>query len=102
MRLKRSCRAKSDHRADVRIFEANASTVAGLTAPVRLVAGTVKDVARVPGQCSTFGRATVDRYGENVTVSSLKVQHELGFVPRYDVAAGWRDSVQEMERGGVV
>ncbi|MEI7901003.1 MAG: NAD-dependent epimerase/dehydratase family protein [bacterium] len=41
-------------------------------------------------------RAAVDKYVEEVMVSGDKIQRELGFVPKYSLAAGWKECVVEM------
>jgi UDP-glucose 4-epimerase len=66
--------------------------------PVRVVAGIIENAARLAGRHVTIGRAAIDKYCEEVTVSSLRIQQELGFVPRYDLAAGWRETVQDLRR----
>lgn len=69
-------------------------------APVRLAAGVLEDTSRMFGRTSPFGRATIDKYIEDVAVSSERIQTELRFTPRYDLATGWQETVQEMRRVG--
>jgi len=33
-------------------------------------------------------------------VDGKRLQHELGFVPQYDLSAGWRETVREMQAVG--
>jgi len=68
--------------------------------PVRLAAGALEDVARLVGRQSFIERATIDKYTEDVAVSSQRIQTELGFVPQFDLATGWRETVSEMRRRG--
>lgn len=68
--------------------------------PVRLVAGVVEDGARLIGRQSPIGRATIDKYIEDIAVDSSRIQTELGFVPQYDLKAGWREAIEEMRRNG--
>jgi nucleoside-diphosphate-sugar epimerase len=70
--------------------------------PVRFITGVVEDVARMIGLESPIGRTTVDKYTEDVAVSSERIQRELGFVPQYDLAAGWQEAIQEMRRIGAL
>ena len=65
-------------------------------APVRLVAGVLEDSARLIGRMAPIGRATIDKYTEDVAVSSQRIQTQLGFVPKFDLAAGWLETVREM------
>jgi nucleoside-diphosphate-sugar epimerase len=45
-------------------------------------------------------RATIDKYTEDVAVESRRIQKELGFKPKYDLSAGWSETIQEMRRMG--
>jgi UDP-glucose 4-epimerase len=71
-------------------------------APVRAAAGLVEDVARLLCRQSSIGRATIDKYTEDVAVDGKRIQTELGFQPAYDLATGWTDAVQEMRRQGAL
>ena len=65
-------------------------------APVRFVAGMLEDGARFFGRHSPITRATVDKYTEDIAVSSERIQKELEFMPQYDLETGWRETIQEM------
>lgn len=71
-------------------------------APVRAAAGLVEDAARLLRCQSPIGRATIDKYTEDVTVDGQRIQTELGFRPAYDLVTGWADAVQEMQRQGAL
>ena len=66
--------------------------------PVRFAAGLVEDMARLAGIKPPIMRATIDKYTEDVAVDSQRIQCELGFVPQYDLSAGWRETIGEMRR----
>lgn len=68
--------------------------------PARLAAGILEDAARLAGRNSPIARATVDKYTEDIAVSSRRIQAELGFVPQYDLVTGWRATIQEMRSVG--
>jgi len=68
--------------------------------PVRLAAAIVEDAAGLVGISPPITRAAIDKYTEDVAVDSRRIQKELGFKPLYDLAAGWRATVQEMQRAG--
>ena len=70
--------------------------------PVRLLAGILEDMGRVAGLSLHFGRATVNKYTEDIAVSSERIQTELGFVPQYNLSAGWRETIQEMRQAGAL
>jgi len=46
------------------------------------------------GRRSPVNRATIDKYTEEIAVEGQRIQNELGFVPQYDLAAGWRETVR--------
>lgn len=74
-----------------------------LTLPValiRFVAGLIEKVMWIAGLNPPISRATIDKYTEDAAVNSQLIQKELGFVPKYDLASGWKDAVQEMRRSG--
>jgi UDP-glucose 4-epimerase len=68
--------------------------------PARVIAATMEKMARVTGRKSGVGRATLDKYTEDVAVDSHRIQKELGFVPKFDLKSGWRETVQEMRQAG--
>lgn len=67
--------------------------------PVRFVAGVVEDMARLAGIKSPAIRATIDKYTEDIAVDGSFIQRELGFMPKYDLKAGWEDAIKEMKKG---
>ena len=69
-------------------------------APVRFAVGLLEDSARLFGCKFPIGRATIDKYIEDVAVDSQRILTELGFVPRYDLVEGWRETVREMRLVG--
>jgi len=66
--------------------------------PVRRVAGILEDGAGLFGLQSPVTRDTIDKYSEDIAVDGLRIQKELGFIPHYDLSAGWKETVQEMRR----
>jgi nucleoside-diphosphate-sugar epimerase len=62
--------------------------------PVRFAAGIVEDAARLTGFSPPIVRATIDKYTEDIAVDSRRIQKELGFVPQYDLAAGWKETIK--------
>lgn len=67
---------------------------------IRGLAGILEDGARICGLSSPVVRATIDKYTEDAAVEGRRFCEELGFVPRYDLAAGWRETVAEMRQAG--
>lgn len=59
--------------------------------PARAVAGIMENTMRLIGQRSPIDRATIDKYTEDIAVAGSRIQQELGFVPQYDLDAGWRE-----------
>jgi UDP-glucose 4-epimerase len=61
--------------------------------PVRLAAGLAENLGRLAGRPSPISRAMVDKLLEDVAVSGQRFQSDLGFIPAFDLAAGWRDAM---------
>ena len=55
---------------------------------VRLAAGILEDAGRMIGFKSPVGRATIDKYTEDIAVDGSLIQQELGFVPQYGLKTG--------------
>ena len=68
--------------------------------PVRFVAGLVEDAARLVHLNPPIGRAALEKYMEDVAVAGERIRTELGFRPRFDLAEGWRKTIEEMRRAG--
>ncbi len=67
---------------------------------VRMAAGLLEDAARRVHLRSPLVRATIDKYVEDLAVSGERVRAELGFVPEYDLARGWAETISEMRGAG--
>ncbi|MCX6545082.1 MAG: NAD-dependent epimerase/dehydratase family protein [Acidobacteria bacterium] len=70
--------------------------------PVRAVAATIEDLARLVGLHAPVSRAALDKYTEDIAVGGQRIHSVLGFTPRYDMASGWREAVREMRARGEV
>jgi UDP-glucose 4-epimerase len=68
--------------------------------PTRFAAGVIEDIGQLVGRRFPIGRATIDKYIEDVAVDSQRIQRELEFVPQFDLKAGWRETVREMQKNG--
>ena len=68
--------------------------------PVRWAVSILENAGRMIGYQSPISRDTIDKYTEDIAVSSQLIQEELGFVPKFGLSAGWKDTVQEMRRSG--
>ena len=69
---------------------------------VRFLAGLLEDGVRLFGFHSPITRATIDKYTEDMAVDGSCFQSRIGFVPRYDLIAGWRETVDEMRSSGEI
>jgi len=47
-------------------------------------------------------RAMIEKYIEDIAVDGSLIQKELGFVPQYDLQAGWEEAIREMREGGAL
>ena len=54
------------------------------------MAGMIEDAMHLIGRRASIGRATIDKYTEDIAVEGQRIQKELGFVPQFDLHAGWR------------
>ena len=43
----------------------------------------------------------IDKYTEDIVDGSL-VQKELGLIPKYDLRAGWKETVEKIRRDGEI
>jgi UDP-glucose 4-epimerase len=68
--------------------------------PIRVVVGLLEDAANVFRLAPPIERATLEKYMEDIAVEGRRIQDELGFRPRYDLTAGWREAIHEMKRAG--
>ncbi|MEN6508524.1 MAG: hypothetical protein ABFD63_07075 [Smithella sp.] len=57
------------------------------------MAGLIAKGADVLGRKAPITRETVDKYTEDIAVDGSLFQKEIGFVPQFDLKAGWRDAV---------
>ena len=62
----------------------------------------MEDTFRLVGRESPVGRDTIEKYTEDIAVSSQRIQAELGFRPRYDLLTGWQETVHEMRKMGLL
>jgi hypothetical protein len=60
----------------------------------------LEDMAGLVGTQPPIGRATIDKYTEDVAVSGDRMQKELGFTPEFNLARGWAETILEMRRMG--
>jgi UDP-glucose 4-epimerase len=64
--------------------------------PTRIVAGLIEKGANTIGIKFPVTRETVDKYTEDIAVDDSLIQQELGFIPQYDLRAGWEETIREM------
>lgn len=68
--------------------------------PVQCVAGILDAIARFGGRGSSPSRAALDKYLEDLVVIAERIRKELGFLPEFNLAAGWRETVADMRKLG--
>lgn len=68
--------------------------------PVRFFVGILEDCARALGLSAPIGRWAIDKYIEDMAVDSSLITKQLGFIPQYDLNAGWRETVAQIQRIG--
>jgi UDP-glucose 4-epimerase len=60
----------------------------------------VETLFRLTGRRSPVTKATLDKYLEHVAVSGRRMHEVLGFEPRWSLADGWRQTVEQLRREG--
>ena len=68
--------------------------------PVRTLVGLIELGGKTIGFKSLVTQAIIDKYAEDIAVDGSLIQKELGFMPKYDLAAGWRETVQQIRQTG--
>ena len=66
------------------------------TCPVRFLAGVVEDLFHFAGRRPPIARATVDKLVESLAVSSEKFRREMDFLPEFDLAEGWQNTIKHL------
>lgn len=67
---------------------------------MRTLIGLIEKGSHAIGLKPPITREMINKYTEDIAVDGSLIQKELGFVPKYDLSAGWKDTVQEMRRLG--
>ena len=67
---------------------------------VRHAAGIMDYFARLSGRGSSRVKGALDKYLEDIVVIAERIQNELGFIPKFNLATGWRETVAEMRNRG--
>jgi len=79
-------------------------TLAGIVDKVsRGIVGTRSRILANSGHVPTIPlaiQAMLDKYTEDIAVDGSLIRKELGFVPQYDLQAGWEETIREMRRAG--
>jgi nucleoside-diphosphate-sugar epimerase len=60
-----------------------------------LVAGAIEKCGSAIGLKLPALKATIDKYTEDIAVDGSFIQRELGFIPQYDLRAGWEETIRE-------
>jgi UDP-glucose 4-epimerase len=68
--------------------------------PTRTLIWLIEKGSHAIGLKPPITRAIIDKYTEDIAVDGSLIQKELGFVPQYDLSAGWSETVQEMRKMG--
>ena len=68
--------------------------------PIRALISLIEKGSHGIGLKPPITRTIIDKYTKDIAVDGSLIQKELGFIPQYDLSAGWREVVQEMRRMG--
>jgi nucleoside-diphosphate-sugar epimerase len=64
--------------------------------PMCALVGLVEKVSHTIGLKPPVTKAIIDKYTEDIAVDGSLIQKELGFIPQYDLKAGWEETIREM------
>jgi UDP-glucose 4-epimerase len=70
--------------------------------PTRALVGFIEKGCRAVGLNPPLIHEMIDKYTEDIAVSSQRIQTELGFKSQYDLRSGWQETVQEMRKMGIL
>jgi UDP-glucose 4-epimerase len=65
-------------------------------APLAAALTALDAVARLTGRSLPIGRATLDKYTEDIRVDGSHLMRTLGFTPAYDLTTGWQATVRQL------
>lgn len=65
--------------------------------PTRALVGFIETGSRAIGLVPAGTWDMIDKYVEDSAVDGRLIQKELGFMPEYDLTAGWEETVREMQ-----
>jgi UDP-glucose 4-epimerase len=66
--------------------------------PTRSLIRLIEKGSQVIGLKPPITRDMIDKYTEDTAVDSSLIQKELGFIPKYDLKTGWRETVSELSK----
>jgi nucleoside-diphosphate-sugar epimerase len=72
------------------------------TESIRALIGMLELAAGIFNAHVPLMRALLDKYLEDATVDSTRIQQELGFMPQYDLFRGWKDVIKKMKECGEI
>jgi len=64
--------------------------------PVRALISFIEKGSHAIGLKPPDTEAIIDKYTEDIAVDGSLIQKELGFVPQYDLRAGWEETIRDM------
>jgi len=64
--------------------------------PTRTLVGLIERGSQAIGLSPPVTKAIIDKYTEDIAVDGSRIQKELGFIPQYDLKAGWEETIREM------
>jgi len=64
--------------------------------PTRMAIHLMEALSRAFGFKEPGLKEMIDKYTEDIAVDGILIRQELGFVPRYNLQAGWKETILEM------
>ena len=70
--------------------------------PIRTLVGLIERGSHAIGLKPPVTKAIIDKYIEDIAVDGSLIQKELGFIPKYGLRDGWKETVEEIRRNGEI
>lgn len=70
--------------------------------PTRTLIHLIETGIRAVGLKPPVTREMIDKYTEDIAVDGSLFQKEIGFVPKYDLKAGWEETIREMRNEKII
>jgi len=64
---------------------------------IRALVGLIEKISCAIGLVPLVTMEMIDKYTEDIAVDGSLIQKELGFMPEYELRAGWKETMREIQ-----